>query len=202
MKKKDKFFGVVVSRDILENRELSASDKLIYSYIASFQKCCYESNAKIATKIGVSESSVAHAMSKLAVMGLIFVVKSSNNSRARMIFDVKNNDKKLSYLEQKYQSKTCGKLVENSKVPMQNLHSPMQNLQRSLTGVESAKFADKDKEYNKNKVKTNKNRTYTSAGLAGFGPASRLAVNRRDFGSQTEFEKAFYQSRTVYLGEG
>lgn len=201
MENQNKFFGIVVSRDILESRELSAGEKLVYSYIASFQRCCYESNARIADKLGLSESSVAHAMPKLMAMGLIFVVKSNNNSRARVVYDVKNNAKKLAYLERKYKPKGCGKPVENSKGPMQNLHLPMQNLHSQKTGVESAKFADKEKEYNKNTMKTNKNRTYTPAGLAGFGPASRLAVKRRDFGSEIDFERAFYEFRTVCLGE-
>lgn len=195
------FFGIIITKELLEDGELSITDKFIYGYIASFQRCCFETNEKIAMKLGVSESSVAHAIPKLVKKGYLFVEKSSNNSKARRIYSIMDNPKKLRYLMRKGLFEGCGKPVENSEPPMQNLHSPMQNLHSEKTEVESAKFADIDIEQNKNKVKSEQKPNATPAGLAGLGPASRLAVKRDDYESENEYEQAFYRRNTICLGE-
>lgn len=195
------FFGIIITKEILEDQELNVTDKFIYGYIASFQRCCFETNEKIAVKLGVSESTVAHSIPKLVKKGYLFIEKPANNSKSRRIYSIMDNPKKLSYLMRKGLFKGCGKPVENSEPPMQNLHSPMQNLQTKKTGVESAKFADIDIEQNKNKVKSEQKHDTTPAGLAGLWPASRLAVNRSDYESENDYEQAFYRRNTICLGE-
>lgn len=194
------FFGIIIAKDILENRELSVTEKFIYGYIASFQRCCFESNEKIAARLGISESLVRHAIPKLARMGYLAVEKPNNNNRSRRIYDVFNNPKKKKYLDWKYQPKACGKHVENSEGVVQEMHDTVQNLHYKITGVSSAKYAHIDIEENKKKVENEQKPNCPPAGLAGLWPASRLAVKRQDFESEIDFEKAFYKRNTICLG--
>lgn len=191
------FFGIIISKEILEDKELSIAEKFIYGYIASFQRCCFESNKKIAKKLGVSESTVKHAIPKLAKKKYLFIEKTNKSNNSRRIYSVLDNPKKLEYLMRK----GLFKVVENSEPVVQNMHDVVQNMHDNITGVRSAKFAHIDIEENKNKVKTEQKPNRTPAGLAGNWPASRLAVNRKDFSNDIEYERAFYQRATICLGE-
>lgn len=194
------FFGIVIPKEILEDRELSIAEKLIYGYIASFRRCCFESNETIAQKLGVSESTVKHAIPVLFVKGYLFVEKVNGNNNARRIYSVLDDPKKIAYLAKKGLFGACGKDVENSTPVVQNLHDVVQNLHNTETGVRSAKFAHKEKEYNKNKVKSEQEPNSTTAGSAGNGPAGGL-VRRKDYKTHEEYEKALYESRTVALSK-
>lgn len=193
------FFGIIISKEILEEEDLTVCEKFIYGYIASFTKCCFESNERIASKLGVSESVVAHAIPKLVSKGFLFVEKIAKNSANRRIYSVFDNPKKLAYLAKKGMFDEYVKPVENSEGGMQNLHGGMQNLQTPLTGVPNAKFADIEKEEIKNKVETEQ-KPNNSAGLAGGLPAGRIKPT--DFGSDSDYEKEFYRRNTMHLGAG
>ena len=193
------FFGIIITKEILEDTELSIAEKFIYGYIASFTRCCFESNEKIAEKLNISESTVAHTIPKLVEKKYLFIEKVGNNSAARRIYSVFDNPKKLKYLASKgmFDSpKPVEKGMQKLHTPMQNLHGGMQNMHSEITGVESAKFADIDKEENKNKVKTEQ-KTYKPS-LAGKRPAG--LVQRKDFDNDDEYEEAFYRRNTVCLG--
>lgn len=187
------FFGIVISKEILDDQELTISEKFIYGYIASFTKCCFESNEKIASKLGVSESTVKHAIPKLAEKGFLFIEKVNNR---RMIYSVLDNPKKLAYLVKKGMIKP----VENSKSEVQNLHTKVQNLHTTETGVESAKFAHIEYRIKKNKAETEQEPNNKTAGSAVSGPASRLTLKREDFDSESDYEKEFYNRNTIKLG--
>jgi len=190
------FFGIIIGKEILDDPDLSIAEKFIYGYIASFTRCCFETNERIAEKLGVSESTVKHAIPKLAAKGYLFVEKTNNNSATRRIYSVLDNPKKLAYLAKKGMFKP----VENSDGGVQNMHSEVQNMHTPETGVRSAKFAHIDKEEKKNKVESEQKPNDSSAGLAGSGPASRLNIKREDFADDYEYEKEFYKRNTVYLG--
>ena len=190
------FFGIIIGKEILDDQDLSIAEKFIYGYIASFTRCCFETNERIAEKLGVSESTVKHAIPKLAAKGYLFVEKTNNNSATRRIYSVLDNPKKLAYLAKKGMFKP----VENSDGGVQNMHSEVQNMHTPETGVRSAKFAHIDKEEKKNKVESEQKPNDSSAGLAGSGPASRLNIKREDFADDYEYEKEFYKRNTVYLG--
>lgn len=190
------FFGIIIGKEILDDPDLSVAEKFIYGYIASFTRCCFETNERIAEKLGVSESTVKHAIPKLAEKGYLFVEKTNNNSATRRIYSVLDNPKKLAYLAKKGMFKP----VENSDGGVQNMHSEVQNMHTPETGVRSAKFAHIDKEEKKNKVENEQKPNKSSAGLAGSGPASRLNIKREDFADDYEYEKEFYKRNTVYLG--
>lgn len=190
------FFGIIIGKEILDDQDLSIAEKFIYGYIASFTRCCFETNERIAEKLGVSESTVKHAIPKLAEKGYLFVEKANNNNNARRIYSVMDNPKKLAYLAKK----GLFKPVENSEPVVQNMHDVVQNMHDDITGVRSAKFAHIDKEEKKNKVENEQKPNKSSAGLAGSGPASRLNIKREDFADDYEYEKEFYKRNTVYLG--
>lgn len=135
------FFGIVISKEILNDRELTINEKFIYSYLASFQKYCFESNERIANKLGVSESSVRHTIPALTKKGYIVVEKVNNSNNKRRIYDVFNKPKKKLVLERKFNNSACGKLIKNDQPVVQNLHDVVQNLHYTITGVRSAKFA-------------------------------------------------------------
>lgn len=190
------FFGIIIGKEILDDQDLSIAEKFIYGYIASFTRCCFETNERIAEKLGVSESTVKHAIPKLAAKGYLFVEKTNNNSATRRIYSVLDNPKKLAYLARKGMFKP----VENSEGGVQNMHSEVQNMHTPETGVSSAKFAHIDKEENKNKVENEQRPNKSSAGLAGSRPASRLNIKREDYADDSDYEKEFYKRNTVYLG--
>lgn len=190
------FFGIIIGKEILDDQDLSIAEKFIYGYIASFTRCCFETNERIAEKLGVSESTVKHAIPKLAAKGYLFVEKANNNNNARRIYSVLDNPKKLAYLAKKGMFKP----VENSEPVVQNMHDVVQNMHDGITGVRSAKFAHIDKEEKKNKAELEQKPNDSSAGLAGSGPASRLNIKREDYADDSDYEKEFYKRNTVYLG--
>lgn len=181
------FFGIIIPREILDDEELSIAEKFIYGYVASFSRCCFESGEAIAKKLGVSESTVQHAIPKLVNKGYFYVEKVNNSNNARRIYSVLDNPKKLAYLSRK----GMFKVVENSQPVMQNLQDVVQNLHNDVTGVRSAKFADIDKEENKNKV---------NQPAPAVEKPSRLAqVRRSDFDDPLDYEKAFYEHNTYKI---
>ena len=182
------FFGIIIPREILDDEELSIAEKFIYGYVASFSRCCFESNEAIGDKLGLSESTVHHAIPKLVNKGYFYVEKVNNSNNARRIYSVLDNPKKLAYLSRK----GMFKVVENSQPVGQNLPNVGQNLPNDLTGVRRAKFADIDKEENKNKV---------NQPAPAVEKPSRLAqVRRSDFDDPLDYEKAFYERNTHHFG--
>lgn len=193
------FFGIIIPKEILDDTDLSIAEKFIFGYIASFTKCCFESNEAIAAKLGVSESTISHALPKLSEKGYIFVEKVNNSNNLRRVYSVLDNPKKLAYLAKKGMFKP----VENSasvrqNMPneeptvRQNLLDVRQNMPNDLTGVRSAKFADIEIEEKKNKVET--------PGLANKKPAGAYQIKKANFDNPEDYEKAFYERNTVRIG--
>lgn len=189
-----KFFGIVISKDLLANRELSLADKVVYSYIASFKNFCIESNHNIADKIGVSTSTVAHSISKLEGADFIFVEKLNGNNSARRLYAVANKPNRLAYLKQKTRKMACGKPVENFGTIVQTLHEVVQNLHYSQQGGVVQNLHTKNKRIKKNKGKSGNFRGAASPPKAvaeAFG--GRIAKKRED----PEFERKFYERNTI-----
>lgn len=201
------FFGIVIPKEILDDKDINITEKFIYGYVASFTRCCFETNEAIAEKLGVSESTVKHAIPKLVDKGYLFIEKKNNNNSARRIYSVFDNPKKLKYLAQKgmfgvveNSASVVQNLHDTNDGVVQNMHEVVQNMHYEETGVSSAKYAHIDIEENKNKVEYEQKPNNTSAGLAGNGPASRLDIRRSEFESEDDYEKAFYERNTVHLG--
>lgn len=201
------FFGIVIPKEILDDIDLNITEKFIYGYVASFTRCCFETNEAIADKLGVSESTVKHAIPKLVDKGYLFVEKKNNNNSARRIYSVFDNPKKLKYLAQKgmfgvveNSASVVQNLHDTDNGVVQNLHEVVQNMHYEETGVSSAKFAHIDIEQNKNKVEVEQKPNNTPAGLAGKRPASRLDIKRSQYETENEYEKAFYERNTIRIG--
>ena len=192
-----KFFGIVISKELLANRELNLTDKVIYGYISSYKNCCYESNSTIADKLGISSSSVSHSLSKMAKKGMFFVYHERGDNSKRRIYPVFGEPNKLALLRKKYAKFTCGKLVENSEGVLQNLHDVEQNLRTSTTGVSLAKFANKEYRIKKNKAKTANFCDAESPPKAMYGAFGGLGHPNR---KSEDFEQQFYRWNTIRLG--
>lgn len=192
-----KFFGIVISKELLENSELKLMDKVIYSYIASYKNFCYESNGAIADKLGVSSSSVSHSIQRLAELGLVFVGRVNGNDSRRKLYPVFGKPNKLAYLRKKHGSKACGKPVENFEGGSQNLLTTSQNLRTSKTGVRLAKFATIEYRIKRIKQKPAKIGGAERPSKAWLGAFDGLARPARD---AQDYERQFYERNTIRLG--
>lgn len=81
------FFGIVVPAKILENDNLSISEKFVYSYVASYGEFCGDGNDKIARRLGISVKTVTRSLARLQQLGYIEVKYTNNVSASRKIFD-------------------------------------------------------------------------------------------------------------------
>ena len=66
---KREFWGIIIPVEILDSTEISANEKIVYGYVASYRKMCLDSNEKIAERLSVSEKTVSRALQKLQDMG-------------------------------------------------------------------------------------------------------------------------------------
>lgn len=192
-----KFFGIVITKELLANRELSLADKVVYSYVASFKNFCVESNHNIADKIGVSTSTVAHSISKLEEAGFIFVEKVNGNNSARRLYAVADKPNRLEYLKQKNRKMACGKPVENFEPIVQNLHEVVQNLHYSQQGGVVQNLHTKNKRIKKNKGKSDYFRGAECPPKALCGAFGGLGRPSR---KSQHFEQEFYERNTIRLG--
>lgn len=208
------YFGIIISKEILEDKDLSITEKFIYGYIASFTDCCFMPNEEIAERLGISESTVAHTLPKLVEKGFIFIEKINNDNTKRRVYAILDNPKKLAYLAKKGMFKPvenpvekCDAVKQNSPGVMQNMQKLMQNLHNTKTGVRSAKFAEIDIEEKRRIENEQKpNLSKGAGGLALKEPAtaptnnsSLLTCNRKNYKSEEDFEKAFYERNTVKI---
>lgn len=80
------FFGVVIPVRILNDKELSISEKFVYSYVASYGEFCGDSNDKIARRLGTSTKTVTRSLSRLQELGYVEIKYANNHSASRKIF--------------------------------------------------------------------------------------------------------------------
>lgn len=197
------FWGVIIPVEILDSQELTASEKIIYAYVASFQKVCFESNETIAAKTCTGERSVSRALQKLEELGYIYVEFINNDNSKRRLYAVFENPKKLAYLASKGMFKSYQQSRQNGERGAENDGGSRQNGENSCqngespNGGESRQIGDhrikNTKEYSQPEQKPN-----GMAGLAGEVPA-RLP-KRSEYESQEEFEKALYAWNTMPTG--
>lgn len=90
---------VVMPMEILQNTELSATEKILYCYLTIFKKqCCFQSNERIEEATGIDVRSIQRGLKKLTDLGYIFIEFINNNSAQRRIYTILDNPKKLAYL--------------------------------------------------------------------------------------------------------
>lgn len=93
---------VIMPIEILQSKELSCNEKILYCYLNLFKKgVCFQSNEKLCEMTGLEERTLQRALKKLAEMKYIFIEYVNNNSAMRRIYTVLDNPKKLEYLVKK-----------------------------------------------------------------------------------------------------
>ena len=93
---------VIMPIEILQSKELSCNEKILYCYLNLFKKgVCFQSNEKLCEMTGLEERTLQRALKKLSEMKYIFIEYVNNNSAMRRIYVVLDNPKKLEYLAKK-----------------------------------------------------------------------------------------------------
>ena len=93
---------VIMPIDILQDKNLTCSEKILYCYLSLFKKgVCFQSNDKLAEMTGLDDSTIKRGLKKLAEMQYVFIEFLNNNSAQRRIYVILDNPKKLAYLTRK-----------------------------------------------------------------------------------------------------
>lgn len=93
---------VIMPVDILQDKNLTPSEKILYCYLSLFKKgVCFQSNEKLAEITGLDESTIKRGLKKLSELQYVFIEFVNNNSAMRRIYVVLDNPKKLAYLSRK-----------------------------------------------------------------------------------------------------
>ena len=195
-----KFFGIVIPKEILENRELRLPDKMIYGYIASYKNYCAEANHAIADKIGISTSSVAHGLARLEQAGLVFIEKINGDNSKRRVYGLVNKPETVAYLKRKGLWKTCGKL-DGCNAQYARLNAPRARSRAQYASEKTGNVVHnmhiKNKRIKKN-IEKSENFDDTESPPNSFGMAfGGLADIDRD---AEDFEEEFYKRNTIVLG--
>lgn len=112
---------VVMPIEILQNKELTASEKILYCYLSLFKKgVCYQSNEKLAEITGLDVSTIKRGLKKLSELQYVFIEFVNNNSAARRIYIISENPKKLVRLMKK------GLLKAPADTPVEEPRAPQQ----------------------------------------------------------------------------
>lgn len=150
---------VIMPIEILQSRELSCNEKILYCYLNLFKKgVCFQSNEKLCEMTGLEERTLQRALKKLAEMKYIFIEYVNNNSAMRRIYTVLDNPKKLEYLARKGMfSSTPKPVAEPTTAPKEEAEIPRPTTRPKRTDYSS------DEEYEKAFYKWN-SRCYNKAG--------------------------------------
>lgn len=215
------FSGVWIPKQIIDSTELTPSEKIIYANIVSFDKCCFETNERLAEKCGIDEKTVRRALIKLQELKLVFVEYVNNNKSRRRIYAIQDNPKKIEYLAKKglfHSPKTETDREEGPSFPQtgqnvqsqqtknessrQNVLSIGQNVQsanRGETGQNVQQRINKKKE-EKATHEQKPNNEDSSGVVAVEGPRQpdySRPPRRSDYDDEEAFERAYYAWRSV-----
>lgn len=195
-----KFFGIVIPRELLENKEVRLPDKMIYGYIASYKNFCAEANHAIADKIGISTSSVAHGLARLEQAGLVFVEKINGDNSKRRIYGLINKPETVAYLRRKGLWKTCGKL-DGCNAQYARRNAPRARLRAQYASEKTGNVVHnmhiKNKRIKKNIGEPDDLCESESPPKARKGAFVGLAIPDRN---AENFEDEFYRRNTMVVG--
>lgn len=110
---------VIMPVEILQDKSLTAQEKILYCYLTIFKKqCCFQSNAVIEENTGLDVRSIQRGLKKLEELKYVYIEFVNNNSAMRRIYTILDNPNKLAYLSRKgmfsVENKTNEDVVENS----------------------------------------------------------------------------------------
>jgi len=133
---------VIMPIEILQNKNLTPSEKILYCYLSLFKKgVCFQSNDKLAEMTGLDESTIKRGLKKLGDMQYVFVEFVNNNSAMRRIYVVMDNPKKLAYLSRKGMFS-----LDKKPEPIAKLEPPVGNAPIPASRPRRADYAS-EKEY-------------------------------------------------------
>lgn len=93
---------VIMPIEILQDKSLTPSEKILYCYLTIFKKqCCFQSNATIEENTGLDTRSIQRGLKKLEELKYVYIEFVNNNSAMRRIYTVLDNPNKLAYLSRK-----------------------------------------------------------------------------------------------------
>lgn len=118
---KKEYTGVWIPKEVMECKDLSATDKIVFAEVASFNEC-YASNEWLAARIGRSVSTASKSVSRLIDLG--FIELCGFNGRFRLMRVVKNA---------KPSKKRLGRLVKNG-----------ESASPKITSIDNSKDNSKD----------------------------------------------------------
>lgn len=208
---KTKFIGVLVKPEILGDRRLTIAEKFIFSYVASYKKVCWDSNACIADRLGLSVPTVTRAIKRLQEAGFLFVDYQKGNNSKRKIFVVWNQPNKRRILERKNRGESATfpqSFPQSFPHSNQNDYPPNQNDSKSNQNDEPRNRGESNQNDYHRIIRGKRGSKKTTirpcskqdlAGLAGSRPASQV-IRAKDFENVQDFEKAFYARNTFRLG--
>lgn len=153
---------VIMPIEILQSKELSCNEKILYCYLNLFKKgVCFQSNEKLCEMTGLEERTLQRALKKLAEMKYIFIEYVNNNSAMRRIYVVLDNPKKLEYLANKGMFSSTPKPVAETE-PKNEEPEPIVDISSLKIRPKRADYSS-DEEYEKAFYKWN-SRCYNKAG--------------------------------------
>lgn len=183
----------------------TTSEILLYGLIeaSSFTEgFCYASSEYMANMIGLSQGTIRNLLSSLSKKGWISVEVEGNKRIAitpLLGLAVKPKNSKKSVTQELRSVENSDESVTQE---LRYRHAEMTLPSRENDAL-NRDVTDKGIIINNNIIKENNKRKVddASAGLAGKVPAGRLDLKRKDFKTELEYEKAFYDRNTYHLGE-
>lgn len=152
---------VIMPIEILQSKELSCNEKILYCYLNLFKKgVCFQSNEKLCEMTGLEERTLQRALKKLAEMKYVFIEYVNNNSAMRRIYVVLDNPKKLEYLAKKGMFRTS--MSPTSPEPAPEPKEEVADVPRPATRPKRTEYSS-DEEYEKAFYKWN-SRCYNISG--------------------------------------
>lgn len=187
--------------EIFSNKEITANEKILYGYLSIFKKqCCFQSNEALAEMLGVSVPTITNSLKHLAELEYIFIELVNNNNAKRRIYVIFDNPKKLKYLVNKGYLQS----FPHSNKNYESHNESNKNYEMSNKNYETHNSGESNKNY-ENKI-INNNKNIVDSALAEEMPSritkketSGVRYNRRPDETEEEFERRFYEERTVHI---
>lgn len=211
------FSGVWIPKQILDSTELTPSEKILYANIASFDKCCFETNERLAEKCSMGERTISRSLTKLQELGFIVIELVKGNNSKRRIYAILDNPKKIEYLVKKglfHSLDSEDNREKQSSFPQyrQNGDTQLETRQNGETSRQNGDTQNRGEyrqngDQRNNKKKEEKetpeqepNNDSTAGVVAVEGPrlpAYDRPPRRSDFDDPEDFEKAYYAWRSA-----
>lgn len=193
----DENFGinyVNIPIEIFSNKELTATEKILYGYLSIFKKqCCFQSNEALAEAIGVSGPTITNALKHLSELEYIFIEFVNNNSANRRVYVIFDNPKKIKYLIQRGYLKS---FPQGHK----NYEGGNKNYEEGHKIYEPQNRGEGHKIYDHKIIKENKNigNDEPTVELSAVVSEHRMP-HRADYSSDEDWLNARYKATTIKL---